>query len=91
MKTFDNLAYIVENHILIAAAMKELLTLKDNVHVLHNSSISTFNLPQSDENNVKIRLNDGSPIECGILVILQILCFSINFVEAQKIDCFLHF
>lgn len=81
VKTLENLAYIVENHILVAAAMKELQTLKDNVHVLHNSSITAYNLPKFDHENVKIHVNDGSPIECGILVIRIFSLFNSCFVE----------
>lgn len=64
---YDNLAYIVENDILIAAVMKS-ITSYDNIEVMHNSHAKDFVLPKNEEEAVILTVNDDVSLECNLLV-----------------------
>lgn len=48
--------------------MRNLEDLNNRVEVLHDSSITEYNLPKNVYENVILRLKDGSSLECSLLV-----------------------
>ncbi|XP_065218588.1 ubiquinone biosynthesis monooxygenase COQ6, mitochondrial isoform X2 [Planococcus citri] len=63
----DNLAYIVENDILIAAAMNS-MSKYENLEIMHNSQAKNFKLPDNEEDGVSLTANDNIQLECNLLL-----------------------
>lgn len=73
MITFNNedfnkiVAYIVENDLLIAAVGKQLNAI-DNVTVINEAKVKSYDLPLEKNGIVKVHLEDGSTFQCKLLV-----------------------
>uniref|UniRef100_A0A1B0CV72 Ubiquinone biosynthesis monooxygenase COQ6, mitochondrial n=1 Tax=Lutzomyia longipalpis TaxID=7200 RepID=A0A1B0CV72_LUTLO len=69
--TFNNqeqeLAYIVENDLIVDAALKTLENIQ-NVRIEYNSSIEECSLPAGNEMLTAVTLKDGRRITCNLLV-----------------------
>lgn len=82
MITFNNddfnkvVAYIVENDLLIAAVSKQLSAV-DNVTVINEAKVKSYNLPLEKNGIVKVNLEDGSTFQCKLLVSEGKGCFGI--------------
>lgn len=70
----DNLAYIVENDILVAAAMKSINDY-GNIEVMHNCRADNFDLPKNEERAVTLTANTDTSLECNLLVGLSNLYY----------------
>lgn len=73
MITFNNddpskvVAYIVENDLLISAVNEQLNNL-DNVTVINEAKVKSYNLPLERNGLVKVNLEDGTTFQCKLLV-----------------------
>lgn len=63
----DDVSYIVENGLIIDSVSKELKTIQ-NVDVLYETKVKSYDLPDHKEENVNICLEDGSNYKCELLV-----------------------
>ncbi|KAJ9596115.1 hypothetical protein L9F63_012699, partial [Diploptera punctata] len=63
----EDVAYIVENNVLISAVNKELEKLMPNVTVQYRAKIKGYQLPH-DNNDVRIDLENGSSYFCNLLI-----------------------
>ncbi|XP_028398710.1 ubiquinone biosynthesis monooxygenase COQ6, mitochondrial-like [Dendronephthya gigantea] len=68
-----NMAYLVENNVLITALEMELENLRSNVDVLYQTKMNTFRIPSPDTNDVdspwaEITLEDGQEFSTRLLV-----------------------
>ena len=80
MITFNNsdmsepLAYIVENDVILAAIMRALKNVKNQVEIRYETNATAFNLPGRGDSKeakmpyVKLNLNDGSVLKTKLLV-----------------------
>ncbi|PSN45979.1 Ubiquinone biosynthesis monooxygenase COQ6, partial [Blattella germanica] len=70
MQYCKDVAYIVENDVLLSAVNKQIELLAENVTVLYQAKIKDYELPQNDRslNNVNIKMEDGSTYTCNLLV-----------------------
>ncbi|KAJ8960297.1 hypothetical protein NQ318_004023 [Aromia moschata] len=67
----ENVSYIVENDLLLAAANEEL---KDtgNVDILYGAKVKDYHLPEYHEKNVQISTEDGRKYSCDLLFVIEI-------------------
>ncbi|XP_017876417.1 ubiquinone biosynthesis monooxygenase COQ6, mitochondrial-like [Ceratina calcarata] len=63
----DEVAYIVENDLLLHAVNKQ-LSEKENVNVIYNSKVENINLPKTPEENAEIQLQNGKRFKAKLLV-----------------------
>ncbi|XP_054258128.1 ubiquinone biosynthesis monooxygenase COQ6, mitochondrial [Macrosteles quadrilineatus] len=63
----DPVAYIVENDILVDSVEKELKK-ADNVTVMNDTRVEEYTLPKHGNEEVQLRLTDGSTVTCNLLV-----------------------
>ncbi|KAK3780653.1 hypothetical protein RRG08_028101 [Elysia crispata] len=80
MITFNNsdmsepLAYIVENDVILAAIMRALKNVKNQVEIRYETNATAFNLPGRGDSEeakmpyVKLNLNDGSVLKTKLLI-----------------------
>lgn len=66
----DDIAYIVENDVLLAAVNREVQKLADNLTVIHEAKIKGYELPQHHRktSDVRVHLECGSSYICSLLV-----------------------
>ncbi|KAJ4436623.1 hypothetical protein ANN_16754, partial [Periplaneta americana] len=84
----DDVAYIVENDVLLAAVNKQVEKLTENLTVLYQAKIKGCQLPQhSGTNEVRVDLENGSSYFCNLLV----SNFFILLIDYFLWDLFLHF
>lgn len=61
------IAYIVENDLLLHAVNKQLAN-KENVNVIYNSKVENIKLPKTPEENAEIQLQNGTKYKTKLLV-----------------------
>lgn len=66
----EDIAYIVENDVLLAAVNKEVKELTENLTVMHESKIKGYELPQcyGTTCDVRVHLENGPSYVCSLLV-----------------------
>ena len=66
----EDIAYIVENDVLLAAVNREIQELAGNLTVIHEAKIKGYELPQHSgkTSDVQIHLENGSCYSCSLLV-----------------------
>ncbi|XP_023313056.1 ubiquinone biosynthesis monooxygenase COQ6, mitochondrial-like [Anoplophora glabripennis] len=62
----DNVSYIVENDLLIAAVNEEVKTV-DKVKIQYNARVKDYHLPEYHENVTQITLDNGDTYTCELL------------------------
>ncbi|KAJ8985966.1 hypothetical protein NQ317_010724, partial [Molorchus minor] len=65
-KSSENVSYIVENDVLLAAVNEELKKIK-NVDVVYGIKVKDYHLPEIDETIVQISIEDGTKYTCDLL------------------------
>ncbi|KAJ8925743.1 hypothetical protein NQ315_009591 [Exocentrus adspersus] len=63
----EDVSYIVENDLLIAAVNNELKQL-DNVKVQYSAKVTDYHLPEYHESSSSVRLDDGNTYSCELLL-----------------------
>lgn len=63
----ENVSYIVENDLLIAAVNKEVKNV-DKVKVQYNTRVKNYHLPEYNEEGSQITLDNGETYTCELLV-----------------------
>lgn len=63
----DNIAYIVENDLLLSAVTK-LVKKMENINVVNNAKIKDYVLPQQMQNNVQVLMEEDTTYTCDLLV-----------------------
>jgi ubiquinone biosynthesis monooxygenase Coq6 len=66
----EDIAYIVENDVLLAAVNREVRELTGNLTVIHQAKIKGYELPQHHGTtcDVRVHLENGSSYICSLLV-----------------------
>ncbi|KDR03814.1 Ubiquinone biosynthesis monooxygenase COQ6, partial [Zootermopsis nevadensis] len=66
----EDIAYIVENDVLLAAVNKEVKELTENLTVMHESKIKGYELPQcyGTTCDVRVHLENGPSYVCSLLI-----------------------
>jgi ubiquinone biosynthesis monooxygenase Coq6 len=76
----DDIAYIVENDVLLAAVSRKIQELSGNLTVIHEAKIKGYELPRCYRTtDVRVHLDNGSSYVCSLLV--SIMC---NITEKRK-------
>ena len=63
-----DIAYIVENDLVIDSLTKEADLLGERLKVLYNNRVEGYRLPEAGQEPVKITLGDGSEISTSLMV-----------------------
>lgn len=75
----DDVAYIVENDILLHAVNTELTSTDNNVKIVYDAKIAGYQLPKQDNSTVKsyVQMSNGDTYTCQLLVstVLLLFCF----------------
>ncbi|KAH9636603.1 hypothetical protein HF086_003421 [Spodoptera exigua] len=71
----DDVAYIVENDVLLHAVNKELLSSKSNVNIVYDAKIAGYQLPNEDD-AIKsyVQMANGDTYTCQLLVKKNVDC-----------------
>jgi hypothetical protein len=66
----EDIAYVVENDVLLAAVNREVQELAGNLTVIHEAKIKGYELPQhhGKTSDVQVHLENGSSYICSLLV-----------------------
>jgi ubiquinone biosynthesis monooxygenase Coq6 len=69
----EDIAYIVENDVLLAAVNRQIQELTGNLTVIHGAKIKGYNLPQCSgpASDVQVHLENGSSYICSLLVSIK--------------------
>lgn len=68
----EEIAYIVENDLLLHAASKQLAE-KENVNVIYNSKVENIKLPKKQGENAEVELQNGIKYKGKLLVSEQLM------------------
>jgi ubiquinone biosynthesis monooxygenase Coq6 len=69
----EDVAYIVENDVLLAAVNRQIQELHGNLTVIHQAKIKGYELPQryGTANDVQVHLENGSTYTSSLLVSIK--------------------
>jgi hypothetical protein len=69
----EDIAYIVENDVLLAAVNRQIQELTGNLTVIHQAKIKGYDLPQrhGPASDVRVHLENGSSYSCSLLVSIR--------------------
>lgn len=69
----EDIAYIVENDVLLAAVNRQIQELTGNLTVIHQAKIKGYKLPQlcGTANDVRVHLENGSSYISSLLVSIK--------------------
>lgn len=83
----ENIAYIVENDVLLAAVNREIQELPEKLTVIHEAKIKGYELPQcyGTTCDVRVHLENGSSYVCSLLV--SIICSITKKIKFQIHCC----
>jgi hypothetical protein len=98
----EDIAYIVENDVLLAAVNREVQELTENLTVIHEAKIKGYELPQryGTTCDVRVHLENGSSYVCSLLVSIiysitkkkfQIRCYERGMGSSSYLTCRLSF